>query len=145
MNNTVTLDAAYVAERGEQGKLCTSGTDCNDEIERTYTWTGKVGLIYPSDFGYASGNSVCKDNIRSSCDTTWMGYYGYTITPAPNSSNARGVWYADIHNVSNYGAFLTSGVRPAVYLISGIQMKPFNPNDTTNAAGSQNNPYVFAE
>ena len=42
----------YTQERGtENGKICTSGDSCNDTVERTTTWTGKVGLMYPSDYG----------------------------------------------------------------------------------------------
>ncbi|MBQ1812478.1 MAG: prepilin-type N-terminal cleavage/methylation domain-containing protein, partial [Bacilli bacterium] len=64
-NSTVTLADAYAGERGEQGKMCSSGTYCTDNVERTYTWIGKVGLIYPSDYGYASGNSSCAANLVS--------------------------------------------------------------------------------
>ena len=28
-------------------------------------WTGKVGLIYASDYGYASTNSECRENLRA--------------------------------------------------------------------------------
>ena len=30
--------------------------------ERENTWTGKVGLIYPSDYGYATDLNICKNN-----------------------------------------------------------------------------------
>ncbi len=56
----------YNYERSnDTGKICTSGSYCNDSIERQTTWIGKVGLIYPSDYGYAtSGGSTSN---RTSC------------------------------------------------------------------------------
>ena len=42
----------YELERSDNtGKICSSGIYCNDTVSRTTTWTGYVGLIYPSDFG----------------------------------------------------------------------------------------------
>ena len=135
----VTLAETYAAERGTQGKICTSGISCNDTVTRTYAWTGKVGLIYPSDYGYASGNSNCATNIsysNSYCDTNWMANYGWTITPAPHSSSAYNVWGADSASVGSKHAISTIGVRPSVYLISDIQIK---------GSGTTSDPYVFAE
>ncbi|MBQ6283118.1 MAG: prepilin-type N-terminal cleavage/methylation domain-containing protein [Bacilli bacterium] len=138
-NSTVTLADAYIQERGEQGKMCTQGaTYCNDTVTRTYTWTGKVGLIYSSDYGYASGNSNCATNIASYnpyCDTNWMGDYGWTISPQRDSSSAFYVWNADslMYGVE---ASVPCPVHPSVYLISGVQMK---------GSGTTADPYVFAE
>ena len=36
----------------------TSG-HCDDTVSRTSSWTGAVGLIYSSDYGFASSNSIC--------------------------------------------------------------------------------------
>ena len=45
----------YEWERSSNtGKRCSSGTSCNDNVTRTTTWIGKVGLMYPSDFGYST-------------------------------------------------------------------------------------------
>ncbi len=56
----------YSYERSSNnGKICTTGTYCNDTVERTTTWNGKIGLMYPSDYGYAtSGGST---NNRTIC------------------------------------------------------------------------------
>ena len=136
-NSTVTLADAYAGERGEQGKMCSSGTYCTDNVERTYTWIGKVGLIYPSDYGYASGNSSCAANLVSgNCDTNWMGSYGWTNSPAPYSGNAFYVWRALSALASVNYAYYAYGVRPSVYLISDIQIK---------GSGTTSDPYVFAE
>ena len=137
-NSTVTLADAYAGERGEQGKMCSSGTYCTDNVERTYTWIGKVGLIYPSDYGYASGNSNCATNMRTegNCDSNWMSSYGWTNSPAPNSGGANVVWYAPGAFVRYFNAYSANGVRPSVYLISDIQIK---------GSGTTSDPYVFAE
>ena len=48
----VTPIKIYEYERSKNdGKHCESGEsdECNDEVERTYTWKGKVGLMYPSE------------------------------------------------------------------------------------------------
>ena len=135
---TVTLADAYAKERGTQGKMCTSGDYCNDNVERTYTWKGKVGLIYPSDYGYASGNSNCATNISYSntyCDTNWMSSYGWTITPSPYSIYALNVWYARASSVDYSNALNARAVRPSVYL---------KPNIKVTGEGTTSNPYVFS-
>lgn len=45
----------YTFERsGNIGKICSSNDPrCNDTVERTTSWTGKIGLIYPSDYLFA--------------------------------------------------------------------------------------------
>lgn len=54
------------------GKICTSGVFCTDNVARTTTWTGKVALMYPSDYGYATSGSDLID--RSTCLNEDMGY-----------------------------------------------------------------------
>ena len=134
------LADAYAAERGEQVKICTSETSgCNDNVERIYTWIGKVGLIYPSDFGYASGNSNCATNITFTthyCVDNWMKDYGWTFTPDPAGLNGYAVWYVRTTSDVNYGpASARNHVRPSIYLIPGIQIK---------GSGTTSDPYSFA-
>ena len=138
-NSTVTLAEAYAAERGTTGKLCTSGSSCTDEVERTYTWTGKVGMIYPSDFGYASGNASCKANLCAAvnCSSNWLFSSGWTITPESTSSRADFVWITSGTNaISATNACNTNNVRPSVYLVPDVQMK---------GSGTTADPYVFAK
>ena len=107
---------------------------------RPTTWTGKIGLMYPSDYGYAtaggattnraaclakelynwdgSGVSDCKNNdylYKSS-------YYQWTL--APYSSYARDVFYVDSAGyVSSSTAYFDNySVRPAVFLKSNISI-----------------------
>ena len=138
----VTLAEAYAAERGTKVKTCTSGDECNDTIERTYTWTGKVGLIYPSDFGYASSNSECKDKVnRTVCgNDNWMAGYGWTITPEHNRSFADYTCYVNNSQTSTTSAspnlLATVETRPSVYLISGLNV---------SGSGTESDPYVFTK
>ena len=54
-------------------KTCTSGNycnDCNEPAEFSLSWKGLVGLMYPSDYGYAtSGGSIT--NINKSLSKLW--------------------------------------------------------------------------
>ena len=52
------ISSIYEKERNYNlGKTCTYADDCNDIIERTATWQGKVGLLNASDFYYSSGGT----------------------------------------------------------------------------------------
>ena len=56
----------YKAERGRlNGKMCSSGSPCNDAIIRTTTWTGYIGLPYATDWAYASGENICETNMQT--------------------------------------------------------------------------------
>ena len=103
-------------------------------------WTGKIGLMYPSDYGYATSGGSTTDRATclakemynwdgsdvSDCKTNdylyKSSYYQWTL--APDSSNAGDVFsvgrtgfvdgtYADVDDYS---------VRPAVFLKSNISI-----------------------
>ena len=145
----------YTEERGTRnGKICTSGNYCNDTVKRTTTWTGKVGLMYPSDYGYATsggsttdratclnkelynwnGSSVsdCKNN-----DWLFNNSYQWTISPYAPSSYADNVFavYSG-GNVSNDGAYIRYGVRPVGYLLSNTSIQ--------SGDGSSGNPFILS-
>ena len=92
---------SYKIERNIEGF---TGTKNNPE-----TWEGKIGLIYPSDYGYASTASNCLDSKLSDnkCyDQNWLfkkynnsnkiNYW--TITHYSNKNNAKNVLYIDQSN-----------------------------------------------
>ena len=107
---------------------------------RPTTWTGKIALMYPSDYGYAtaggtttnresclakelynwdgSGVSDCKNNdyLFKSAYTQW--------TLAPSSSYSNLAFVVDTKgSVTYYGSVdNTNGVRPAAYLKSSISI-----------------------
>ena len=138
-NTQWTAKATYEAERGSHNgkEECTSnggGTLCNDEVERTTTWEGYIGLMYPSDYGYAVGGEVretclgksMRNYNSGSCNTNdWLkpSSITWTMTPAPYSSYAYHVFnvyssgYVDFN-----GARYARGVQPVVYLSSSVKI-----------------------
>ena len=141
----------YELERSSNtGKICSSGNYCNDTVERTTTWTGKVGLMYPSDYGYAtSGGSTTdratclnkelynwRDSSVSDCENNdWLLSSGqWTLSPNANSSGAYYAFY-----VYNYGRvdYVCYGfeVRPVVYLTPSVGIQ--------SGDGSSSNPFIL--
>ena len=126
----------YSYERSSNnGKICTSGTYCNDTVTRTTTWQGKIGLMYPSDYGYATigGTSMNRASclakelynwdVASDCrNNDWLfdsSSWQWTLSPRASSSRASRVF--GVYNsgfVNSYDAHLAGRVRPSVYLIS---------------------------
>ena len=137
--NDVTAPMFYTRERGT---TVYSG--------RSTSWIGKVGLMYPSDYGYAtSGNS---STSRSTClakemynwdglsvcyQNDWLFKSSYMWTLSLYSSNSRSVF-----GVSN-GGYVSSdnadsnyrGVWPVVHLKSTIKV--------ITGTGSSNDPFIL--
>ena len=145
----------YELERSNNtGKICTSGRDCDDTVTRTTTWQGKIGLMYPSDYGYATsgGTSI----IRAIClagkifdwgdaiecyNNDWLFYLNddqLTLSPVADSSDARLVFYvrSDYGYVSSWGASVRGAVRPSLYLKSNVSI--------LSGEGTETNPYVLS-
>ena len=92
------------------------------------TYSAKIGLMYTSDYGYATSPSNWNTNLGSYNSTTvrdnnwmWMGYYDWTISRhSDGTDNAFGVLCTgDVYNflVINYNG----GVRPSFYLESSVE------------------------
>ena len=133
----------YENEKNNQyGKRCTAGTEkCNDSVERTMNWKGKVGLIYPSDYGYASTSESCKDNMMATSNTmcknnNWLhsaSRYYWTITPGAFGNSGTAIWLLGPNGLTDYYAYDYNKVRPSVYL---------NPNvKITSGTGTETDPY----
>ncbi len=150
-NSEWTASATYQAERGNiDGKqYCTSqggGYECNDNVERTTTWDGYIGLMNASDFGYAVGKSVRKICLAKSM-------YDYTEDGCTNAdwlkpSNSR-EWilnpaFSDACSVFNLfsDGYLSSAdiasnsrwVRPVGFLKSSTTI--------SEAAGTPEDPFI---
>ena len=142
--------AFYSAERGTIGKMCSSGSYCNDTVTRKTTWTGYVALPYVTDWAYASSESVCETNMQKQdssnnyiCkNNNWM-HYGSTyndvtwyLSPFANPSNANIVWrvrgdgYAGYNNASG-----PLSVFPTIYLKSNILIE--------SGKGTSSDPYIL--
>ena len=127
----------YSYERSSgNGKICTSGTNCNDTVKRTTTWNGKIGLMYPSDYGYATSGGSTSD--RTSClnyalsdwvsssysdckNNDWLynsSNMQWTVSPYAASLAASIVFFVSSNGNVGYNSAQSSGlVRPSVYLI----------------------------
>ena len=104
---------------------------------RPTTWTGKIGLMYPSDYGYATSGGTTKDRAAclakelfnwdssdfSDCKGNDYLYNSslYQWTLAPRSANADVVFYVySDGSVNRDDASNANAVRPALFLKSSI-------------------------
>ena len=159
--NKLTVGYMYEGERSENhGKMfcsdkgTTYGKYCNDNVSRTTTWDGYIGLMYPSDYGYAVGGSQ-REKLLATSVYNWNGSgmdyigndwlrdssnYQWTITPIHSLYGAYSVYSIDSNGVYGINSSSTAYViRPTAYLNSNIKIKE---NSTSNY-GSQNNPFVL--
>ena len=130
----------YTYERG------TTRYDTN----RPLYWDGMVGLMYPSDFGYAAGNSCVTGtdpyNYDGGCknkDWLWMTTSsdynnGYEWLMSPVSGNSTYAWYVYSSGfVGNNGGVNGAGsARPVFYLNSSASI---SEGEGTSAA-----PYILS-
>ena len=144
-NDDVTTPMFYQRERGT--------TVYNG---RSIFWKGKVGLIYPSDYGYAtSGDSTTSratclakeifiwDRASSCYQNDWLfkSSYIWTISPYSDIDSVfsiydNGLVYSDWGvGSSSAGAF--HGVWPVTYLKSTINI--------TSGTGSSTDPFILAQ
>ncbi len=120
---------------------------------RPTTWSGKVALMYPSDYGYATsgGSTTNRDaclakelynwdsSSFSDCkNNDWL-YDSSTIqwTLTPRSSSSYYVFFVYYHGYVNYTNFVgnSGGVRPSVYLTSNVKI--------LGGDGTSNSPYTL--
>ena len=124
-NSDVTPSMFYERERGT---TVYSG--------RPTTWNGKVALMYPSDYGYATsgGSTTNRDaclakelynwvsSSFSDCkNNDWLFNGGYQWTLTPYSSDSYDVFFVNSPgSVNDLYAGSSFGVRPSVYLTSNV-------------------------
>ena len=140
-DNDVTATMFYERERGT-----------NVYSGRSTSWIGKVGLMYPSDYGYATSggattnrNACLNKELYSWYDTNasdcrindWLydsSTYQWTLTSRSSYSNlvlyVYNTGYVNSHNANNI-----FGARPVVFLKSNITIASGN--------GSSSQPYVM--
>ena len=104
--------------------------------------TAKVGLMYPSDYGYATASDSCQTGTNlvsyGSCGKDgWILKYGDEWTQSLDSGYTTDVSYVNYPASMNYNyAYSGFSARPVVYLKSNIYV--------TGGDGSINNPYQIA-
>ena len=121
----ITVSAYYAAERGT---TVYSG--------RPITWTGKIGLMYPSDYGYATSGNTTTD--RATCLSKSLGYWNsasdcynndylfnnshdqWLLTPYSPTNGS--VFFVRDDGIVNYGYVVYDSVfaRPAAFLKTNI-------------------------
>ena len=157
-SNTNVASKFYTEERGTRtGKICSGGDYCNDTVERTTSWTGLVGLMYPSDYGYATGGGKTLDraaclnlplhlwytdgnaNAKDCYGSDWLynsDMWQWTLTPQANASISRYVFYVISYGrVDGTSASRAGRVRPVVYLSSNVTI--------SGGDGTLENPYTL--
>ncbi len=139
-NNDVTASMFYERERGT---TVYSG--------RPTTWQGKIALMYPSDYGYATsgGTTTNRDaclakelynwdsSSYSDCkNNDWIFNNAIQWTLTPYSSNSSHVFIvASTGSVIGNDANRSRGVRPSVYLTSNVNI--------SGGDGTVNSPYTL--
>ena len=152
----INLVPLYNAERGStNGKICISGSSCNDTIERTTTWQGYVALPYLTDWAYANSDNLCLtaisnkyngNEINMTCmENNWMYFHGNTnmdgilkwvLSPYVDTDIASSVFsimdYGDMPYVE---ASSSLPFFPSVYLNSDVKI--------TSGSGTSSDPYIL--
>lgn len=111
---------------------------------RQTTWTGKIGLMYPSDYGYASDLTKCREKINnynaSTCSqNNWIYNMGSLWLLTHDSARSDRSWSINSSgnaSVNGNGNGSTSNgllVFPSLFLSSDVKIISGN--------GSINNPY----
>ena len=126
-----------------QERSTTSIGTQSDNVPRNNTWDGKIALIYPSDYGYASTDTTCRDNMSSKTNDVsncknenWLFNSAYQWTLSPLSGNVRGVFSVLSGGLVSYSSANDAfGVRPALFLKSDVVI-----NDGT---GTSSDPFVL--
>ena len=115
-----------------------------------------VGLMYPSDYGYATsggskGRALCLATEISSWDSMtdcgnndWLKpASGWMWTLSPKSSSFDDVVYVSSDGyVSYYYAYYSNGVWPALYLSSKVSLSG-GTEDSEYPLGSEQNPFTL--
>ena len=139
-SNEKKVSQFYTLERGEEvyeGRLT--------------KWTGHVGLIYPSDYGYATSGGSTTDratclniNLRSwdgsnlsDCkNNDWL-FNSYKWTLMPDSSSSSNVFYlATVGSVGYTTVRNRNEIHPSVYLNTSVGIE-------NEGEGSSTSPFVL--
>ena len=119
--------------------------DINNIIEKKKTWSGKIGLIYPSDYGYASTSLECREKMNSknndfyNCkNNNWLftGIYQWLMTPYSSSDSSIVLGACEGSTVCPGNASNNANVRPSLYLKSNIKI--------TSGTGEKDKPYILS-
>ena len=137
---TLKLITQYNAERG----------NITYQNSRPTTWTGKIALIYASDYGYASTNEDCHENLRAGItydennilnydnglckENNWLYKNIWYWTISPYSANETSIYHIYGKGAGNFDhAYSSTSVYPTTYLKSDTHF--------ISGTGTQSDPY----
>ena len=130
-------DDYYNAERGTRVYSCS--TD-DGACPRATTWTGYIGLMYPSDYAYAVDLSLCTQggyNYNTTCTSNdWLYSRDFQWTIMPNSSYAYSactVYSTGQVHTASFVYSTSRTARPVLYLKSDVTI--------VGGEGTSSNPY----
>ena len=129
----------YAYERG------TTRYDTN----RPLYWDGYVGLMYPSDYGYAAGNSCVtgtapynydggcknKDWLRMTTSSDYTNGYEWLMSPHSGNSNFAFRVHSSGYVIHDRNVHLAYSARPVFYLTSTTSI--------IDGDGTLDNPYIL--
>ena len=122
----------------------TAGKTSKDSYSSTTTFTGSVGLMYPSDYGYAVLASDCARTIMPynytvACEENNWFYTGdsfseWLITPDVSSSNALTRFDKFFVSLLSQGVSTSTAYSPVMALSADVKV---------TGSGTQTDPYVM--
>ena len=154
--DTTNANFFYDKERSNHnGKELCANNDvewCNDEVERTTTWDGYIGLMYPSDYGFAVDSNLRQICLNMSLysyennncsEKNWLKINNYfSLTPTARDGYARNVYIVRLEGrIGQSDAKANHYVFPTAYLKSSLYIKT-NPYPE-QIYGSENSPFIL--
>ena len=113
----------------------------SDGIARTNTWDGKIALMYPSDYGYASTETKCRSALGN-CDdadskaNNWLFNNAFQWTLSPYFDNVTHVVNIRSNGCVYYElSYENYSVRPALFLKSDVVI--------SDGTGTESDPFVL--
>ena len=106
------------------------------------TYSDEIGLMYPSDYGYAASPNAWANDLYDYNNSTitannwlYMGLVEWTIIPSSSSSGSVFRVY-DSGRLSSYSAYRGCAARPVFYLESNVSLQ--------GGSGTSSDPYRLA-
>ena len=129
-------DVGYTAKEFYDGERNNAGYGSNPT-----TYTDEIGLMYPSDYGYAASPDAWAIDLYNYDNSTitsnnwmYMGLYEWTITPYSSYSD-RVFRVSDNGRLSNGNAYIGFSARPVFYLESDVEL--------SGGSGTSDDPYAL--
>ena len=136
------------------GKICSTSSSCNDTVIRNVLWQGKVGLMYPTDYGFSTiGGSLTdrnaclskelvnwNDESVSECKlNSWLSanFTQWSLFACSSTLYSYGMFFTDpLGNIKCGHVRAAGGIRPSLYLKQGITIK--------SGSGTNSDPFVIS-